>query len=132
VISDAHAINELGQIAMDLQTDATSFATPATTVNNRGEVIVCSMFRWSAEDGLMVLPDLIDPADPLVGRVQFAGSAVINNGGEIAITGQLDDAPARERGVLLEPDFRAGRSRGGSAFGLRCLHMRDNVYYVKY
>lgn len=84
-------------------------------VNDRGEVVgtlagtvdgvpVSGPFRWHADDGVGLLADLIDPADPLAGRVRFimSGRVRINGPGTIVLTGWIDGAP-EIHGLVLVP-----------------------------
>lgn len=50
-------------------------------------------FRWTAASGARYLVDLIDPADPLAGRIQFLSSpenVAINRWGVIVTNAYID------------------------------------------
>lgn len=69
----------------------------ARAINNAGQVVGTrfahvdySAVYWDAANGLHDIADLIDPADPLAGKVSFSLPVGINATGQIALTGTID------------------------------------------
>ncbi|WP_374569311.1 hypothetical protein [Ideonella sp.] len=68
----AQAINAVGQVV--------------------GSLMVQNFYRaayWDAANGLHDIADLIDPADPLAGRVRYTVPVGINASGQIALSGEI-------------------------------------------
>lgn len=91
-----------------------TLSSSASDINERGQVVgtvsgridgvlVQGPFYWSTGDGIHLLADLIDPADPLAGRVEFLSTAVaINRWGAVAVNGWVDGV-YRARALVLVP-----------------------------
>ncbi|HEX5682730.1 MAG TPA: hypothetical protein VFY73_01735 [Ideonella sp.] len=69
----------------------------AQAINAAGQVVgslmVQNFYRaayWDAANGLHDIADLIDPADPLAGRVKYTTPVGINAAGQIALSGEID------------------------------------------
>lgn len=69
----------------------------ALAINAAGQVVgslmVQNFYRaayWDAANGLHDIADLIDPADPLAGRVKYTVPVGINAAGQIALSGEID------------------------------------------
>lgn len=80
-----------------------AFSSSASDINDRGEVVGTMSgridgvdrsgpFRWSEEDGVHALADLIAPTDPLAGRVSFLrnSATAINRWGAILANAYVD------------------------------------------
>ncbi|MEK8032721.1 hypothetical protein AACH06_18020 [Ideonella sp. DXS29W] len=79
----------------------------AQAINAAGQVVgslmVQNFFRaayWDAANGLHDIADLIDPADPLAGKVKYTLPVGINAAGQIALTGEIDGA---KHAMVLTP-----------------------------
>lgn len=79
----------------------------AQAINAAGQVVgslmVQNFFRaayWDAANGLHDIADLIDPADPLAGRVKYTQPVGINTAGQIALTGEIDGV---QHAMVLTP-----------------------------
>jgi probable HAF family extracellular repeat protein len=79
----------------------------AQAINAAGQVVgslmVQNFYRaayWDATNGLHDIADLIDPADPLVGKVKYTAPIGINAAGQIALSGEIDGV---KRTVVLTP-----------------------------
>lgn len=92
-----------------------AFSSHARDINDRGEAVGTMSgridgvekngpFRWDAADGAHFLADLIDPADPLAGRVRFLPNTTIaiNQAGTIVLTGWIDNV-FDARALVLTP-----------------------------
>lgn len=79
----ARAINASGQV-----------------VGTRFEHARSSAVYWDAANGLHDVADLIDPADPLAGKVMFSSPVGINAAGQIALIGEID---GEKRTMVLTP-----------------------------
>jgi len=69
----------------------------AQAINATGQVVgslmVQNFYRaayWDEANGLHDIADLIDPADPLAGRVKYTMPVGINAAGQIALSGEID------------------------------------------
>ena len=69
----------------------------AQAINATGQVVgslmVQNFYRaayWDAANGLHDIADLIDPADPLAGKVSYTMPVGINAAGQIALSGEID------------------------------------------
>lgn len=91
------------------------FHSSASDINDRGEVVgamhgeidgvsLRGPFRWDATDGTHFLVDLIDPTDPLAGRLQLITSRTpkINRWGFIVVNGYIDGV-LEPRTLILSP-----------------------------
>ncbi len=79
----------------------------AQAINAAGQVVgslmVQNFYRaayWDAANGLHDIADLIDPADPLAGKVKYTLPVGINAAGQIALTGEIDDV---KHAMVLTP-----------------------------
>lgn len=110
--SAAHAFlwsPELGMVdlgEMDTYDNGSYFGND---VNNHDEVVgyvrvdddsLPIAFVWSAELGMRELQGLIDPTDPLHGRVHIGWATSINDAGQIAVDALVDGIP---HAVLMTP-----------------------------
>jgi uncharacterized membrane protein len=92
------------------------FGSHALDINDRGEVVGMmsgrlsdgvwrgGAFRWTAASGARFLVDLIDPADPLSGRIEFLSysSVAINRWGAIVANAYVDGI-YEVRALVLTP-----------------------------
>jgi probable HAF family extracellular repeat protein len=79
----------------------------AQAINAAGQVVgslmVQNFYRaayWDAANGLHDIADLIDPADPLAGRVKYTLPVGINATGQIALSGEID---GEQHAMVLTP-----------------------------
>lgn len=89
--STAADINEMGQVV----------GIMSGRING---VLLLGPFYWSPSDGARFLADLIDPADPLAGRVEFLPdtAVAINRWGVIVVNAWVDDI-YHARALVLTP-----------------------------
>lgn len=104
---------ETGMVDIMVGTPFEKDSASEPDINHRGQMVGrlvrrgadrIETFYWDAENGMHVLDDLVDPADPLKGRFQVMYDRLhINNKGMIMLNARVDGDTAMQRTLVLTP-----------------------------